>query len=55
LAGSKLGCDLLEFDGGTLDPDGRYLAAFERAWASDDLVEGRRAFADRRPPVFRGA
>ncbi len=54
LAGSKLGCDLLESDGGVLDPDGRYLAAFERAWASDDLVEGRRAFADRRPPVFRG-
>ena len=54
LAGSKLGCDLLESDGAILDPDGRYLAAFERAWASEDLVEGRRAFADRRSPVFRG-
>jgi len=54
LAGSKLGCDLLEPDGDLLDPGGRYRAAFERAWASEDLVEGRRAFADRRPPVFRG-
>lgn len=34
------------------DPD--VAAAFERAWASDDLVEGRAAFAERRSPVFRG-
>lgn len=34
------------------DPDVR--AAFERAWASDDLVEGRAAFAEKRSPVFRG-
>lgn len=32
----------------------RYEAAFARAWASDDLAEGRRAFAERREPVFRG-
>lgn len=28
--------------------------AFVRAWASDDLVEGRTAFAERRPPHFEG-
>ena len=32
----------------------RYEAAFARAWASDDLAEGRRAFAERREPAFRG-
>ena len=54
LAGTKLGLNLLESDGDLADPDGAYRAAFERAWASDDLVEGRTAFAERRPPVFRG-
>lgn len=34
------------------DPD--VAAAFTRAWASADLVEGRAAFAERRPPQFRG-
>ena len=29
-------------------------AAFEACWASADLAEGRRARAERRPPVFRG-
>lgn len=32
----------------------RYEAAFARAWTSDDLTEGRRAFAERRTPAFRG-
>lgn len=32
----------------------RYEAAFARAWSSDDLAEGRRAFAERREPTFRG-
>ena len=32
----------------------RYEAAFARAWSSDDLAEGRRAFAERREPIFRG-
>ena len=32
-----------------VDPD-----AFHAAWASDDLVEGRRAFAERRPAEFEG-
>ncbi len=54
LAGSKLGLDLLERPAGQIDPEAAYLAAFEAAWASDDLVEGRRAFGDRRPPEFRG-
>lgn len=54
LAGSKLGLDLLERRPAEADPDGAYRAAFEAAWASDDLVEGRRAFAERRSPEFRG-
>ena len=55
LAGSKLGLDLLERSPGQVDPDGAYQAAFEAAWASDDLVEGRRAFGERRSPEFRGS
>lgn len=54
LAGSKLGLDLLEHPGEQIDPDGAYRAAFEAAWASGDLVEGRLAFTERRPPTFRG-
>lgn len=53
VAGLKLG--LNEADG---DADGAwtpgYRAAFERAWASDDLQEGLTAFGERRPPEFRG-
>jgi enoyl-CoA hydratase len=55
LAGSKLGLDLLERPGGEADPQGAYRSAFERAWSSADLVEGRRAFAEQRPAVFRGS
>jgi enoyl-CoA hydratase/carnithine racemase len=29
--------------------------AFEACWASEDAAEGRRARAERRPPVFRGS
>jgi enoyl-CoA hydratase len=54
LAGSKLGLDLLERDTSELDAEGAYRSAFEAAWASDDLVEGRRAFGERRSPEFRG-
>jgi len=55
LAGSKLGLDLLENPGGAGDPGGTYRTAFEAAWASDDLVEGRRAFGERRAPNFTGS
>jgi enoyl-CoA hydratase len=54
LAGTKLGLDLLEREATAIDPDSRYLDAFHAAWASDDLVEGRRAFGERRPAEFEG-
>lgn len=61
LAGSKLGLDLLEQSpddaadaGGDAGAARSYRVAFEQAWASGDLVEGRRAFAERRAPEFRG-
>ena len=54
LSGTKLGLDLLERDAAAIDPEGRYVAAFDAAWASDDLVEGRSAFDQRRPARFEG-
>ena len=50
-AGSKVGFDA-HHDNDT--EVARYEAAFARAWASQDLAEGRRAFAERRRPAFRG-
>lgn len=50
ISGSKLGLNMLE----TRHRDPAYEEAFGRAWASEDLVEGRLAFAERRPPQFRG-
>ena len=55
LAGTKLGLDLLERSVAELDPTGSYEAAFTSAWGSDDLVEGRQAFSERRAPDFRGS
>ncbi len=37
-----------------LPDDPAITAAFELAWASADLVEGKAAFAERRPPNFQG-
>ncbi|MBR7744482.1 enoyl-CoA hydratase/isomerase family protein [Phycicoccus sp. BSK3Z-2] len=51
-SGSKLGLGVPADDDAGVS---RYEAAFARAWASADLVEGRAAFAERRPPVFEGA
>lgn len=48
-AGTKLGFDC----DGPLEV-ARYDAAFARAWASEDLHEGRAAFRERRSPEFRG-
>lgn len=49
--GSKIGFDAHHDNPAEV---GRYEAAFARAWASDDLAEGRLAFAERRTPAFRG-
>ena len=37
-----------------LPADDEVRVAFDRAWASQDLAEGRAAFKERRPPVFEG-
>lgn len=54
LAGTKLGLNQLERTSKDLDPEGSYERAFAAAWGSQDLVEGRAAFAERRRPAFRG-
>lgn len=50
IAGSKLGLNLLEHRPDTTS----YHEAFRAAWQSDDLREGRAAFAERRAPHFEG-
>jgi enoyl-CoA hydratase len=50
-AGSKVGFDAHHDNDAEV---ARYEAAFARAWASQDLAEGRRAFAERRTPAFQG-
>ena len=51
-SGSKIGFDAHHDNHAEV---ARYEAAFARAWASDDLAEGRRAFAERREPGLPGA
>lgn len=50
IAGHKLA--LNSFD--AFSPDAEVEAAFRRAWASEDLVEGQRARTEKRPPDFSG-
>ena len=50
-AGSKIGFEARAERVG--DPQA-YRDAFHRAWASEDLAEGQRAFAERRTPLFEG-
>lgn len=54
IVGSKLGLDLVERDPGSRSSEDEYRVAFDRAWSSADLVEGRVAFVERRPPEFNG-
>ena len=51
IAGHKLMLNALDAE---LPVDADVAAAFDRAWASADLVEGKAAFAERRTPEFRG-
>ncbi len=51
IAGHKLMLNSLD---AALPVDPAVTAAFDRAWASADLVEGKAAFAERRTPTFRG-
>lgn len=54
IAGSKLGLDLVERSPGSPESEDRYEVAFNAAWSSSDLVEGRVAFVERRSPEFEG-
>lgn len=49
--GSKLGFEAAGHRTTTVED---YRAAFHTAWASEDLIEGQRAFTERRTPNFEG-
>lgn len=51
IAGHKLMLNALDAE---LPDDAEVTAAFDRAWSSTDLQEGRAAFTQRRNPIFRG-
>jgi enoyl-CoA hydratase/carnithine racemase len=53
IAGAKYILNGLAFESGTLDP-GEVQAIVDRASASADYEEGRRAFIEKRRPVFQG-
>jgi enoyl-CoA hydratase len=51
IAGHKLMLNALDAE---LPVDPAVTAAFDRAWSSADLAEGKAAFAEKRTPTFRG-
>jgi enoyl-CoA hydratase len=51
VAYSKQAANVVEGASGTYE---ELMAAYESVWCSEDAVEGRRAYAEKRPPRFRG-